>query len=153
MWVLCAPSDDVDRTCPACSRRSAAGAGWCGSARRSPTPSPRCWCREGADAGIAALAARAAQGHVGRARGLATDEQARLLRVTALHIARRVATVPAASPRPADLVAAASERADAETKVRDAEETSALKEQAAGLGASAATRRAAGRPLPSGLSR
>ena len=42
--------------------------------------------RDGVDPAMAAFAARAAQGHIGRARRLATDEQARLRRSEALRV-------------------------------------------------------------------
>lgn len=129
VWILCAPSDDVDPYL-----------------QRGVLPTIRSRCRvlrlgapdpvavtdllvaEGADPSVAAWAARAAQGHIGRARALVNDEQARLLRITALEIARRVGTVAGCLGAASDLVAAASERAEAESKVRDAEETSALKD-------------------------
>jgi DNA polymerase-3 subunit delta' len=77
---------------------------------------------------MAAFAARASLGHLGRARRLATDEGARCRRQDALSIATGVGSVPACLAAAADLVDAAGAEATAETEVLDAAETSALRE-------------------------
>lgn len=63
-------------------------------------------------------AAGAAQGHIGRARALATDEAARAQREHALAIARRLASVGECLQAAAELVAAAVE--EAKDRTRDA---------------------------------
>lgn len=83
---------------------------------------------EGVDGAMAAFAARASLGHLGRARRLATDEGARRRRQDALSIATGVGSVPACLAAAADLVDAAGAEATAETEVLDAAETSALRE-------------------------
>ena len=100
--------------------------------------------RDGVDPPMAAFAARAAQGHVGRARRLATDEQARLERRHVLALPRSLGTVPAALAAAADLVAAAKDEAGRQTGERDADERSSLEnalgQGATGKGVAAATR-------------
>lgn len=88
---------------------------------------------EGVDPAMAAFAARASLGHLGRARRLATDEQARGRRHDALSLAGAVGSVPACLGAAADLVTAAGEEATAETEVVDKAETDGLR-QALGAG-------------------
>ena len=90
--------------------------------------------RDGVDPAMAAFAARAAQGHVGRARRLATDEQARRERRDVLSLPRSLGTVGAALLAARDLVDAAKEQAGRLTGTRDAAEKSSL-ETALGVGA------------------
>ena len=56
--------------------------------------------RDGVDPALAAWAAAAAQGHVGRARRLARDEDARLARKAVLAVPRRWSRWPPASTPP-----------------------------------------------------
>ncbi len=68
--------------------------------------------REGVDAPMASFAAHAAQGHVGRARRLARDEQARGRRDDVLRLPSRLRSVGECLAAAADLVEAATEEAD-----------------------------------------
>ena len=84
--------------------------------------------RDGVPADMAAWAAAAAQGHVGRARALALDEEARSQRERALALPTRLATVGSCIAAAADLVGAADEEADRRTKAVAAAETETLAE-------------------------
>ncbi len=90
--------------------------------------------RDGVDPAMAAFAARAAQGHVGRAKRLATDEQARRERRDVLSLPRSLGTVAAALTAARDLVDAAKDEADRRTAPRDAAEKATL-DNALGAGA------------------
>jgi DNA polymerase-3 subunit delta' len=72
--------------------------------------------RSGVASDTAAWAAAAAQGHVGRARALASDESVRAQRAEALRVPSRLATVGECLLAAADLVAAAEAEADRRTK-------------------------------------
>jgi DNA polymerase-3 subunit delta' len=84
--------------------------------------------REGVDRGVAAFAARAAQGHVGRARRLARDEEVRRRRREVLELPGQVATVGGCFTAAANLVDAVREEASAVTDELDQTETSAMRE-------------------------
>ena len=84
--------------------------------------------RDGTDPAMAAFAARAAQGHVGRARRLATDDEARRRRRDVLDLPFALDTVPSALAAAAALVDAATEEASAVTDDLDTQETTALRE-------------------------
>jgi DNA polymerase-3 subunit delta' len=84
--------------------------------------------RSGVDAPTARWAAAAAQGHVGRARALATDESARTQREKALRVPARLSTVGEALAAAADLVEAADAEADRRTKEVAAAETESFVE-------------------------
>jgi len=71
---------------------------------------------EGIPEGQARWAAAAAQGHIGRARALAVDEEARDQRARALAIADRLASVGECLAASADLVSSAVEEASERTK-------------------------------------
>lgn len=90
--------------------------------------------RDGIDPAVAAFAARAAQGHVGRARRLATDESARTRRREVLALPRSLGTVGAALGAARDLVEAAQEEGGRITGPLDAAESASLQE-ALGAGA------------------
>lgn len=90
--------------------------------------------RDGVDPAMAAFAARAAQGHIGRARRLATDEQARAERADVLVLPRSLSTVSSALRAAKDLVDAAKDESDRRTGTRDAQERASL-ETALGVGA------------------
>ncbi|HEY8452513.1 MAG: DNA polymerase III subunit delta' [Micromonosporaceae bacterium] len=90
--------------------------------------------RDGVPADVAAWAAAAAWGHVGRARRLAADPAARQRREAVLGIPRRLTGVGACFEAAAALIAAAEEEAAAETAPVDAAERQAL-ETALGAGA------------------
>ncbi|MCW2714596.1 MAG: polymerase delta prime subunit [Frankiales bacterium] len=98
--------------------------------------------RDGVDPAMAAFAAQAAQGHIGRARRLATDEDARRERRDVLSLPRSLQGVGSALAAADDLVSAAKEEAVASTKLRDAQETEAL---ATALGAGATGKGLTGR--------
>src|SRR5687768_15541744 len=90
--------------------------------------------RDGVDPAMAAFAAQAAQGHVGRAKRLALDEEARRERRDVLSLPRSLQGVGSALVAAADLVATAKEESVQLTKDRDARETESLS-QALGVGA------------------
>jgi DNA polymerase III subunit delta' len=104
--------------------------------------------RDGADPEAAAWAAAAAQGHVGRARRLARDPDARDRRAAVLAIPRRLTGIGACFDAANALIAAAeaeaaSATAELDTKERSDMET-ALGAGGTGRGASSAIRGAAG---------
>lgn len=83
--------------------------------------------RHGIDPAMAAFAARASQGHVGRARALATDEKARIRRAEVLRIPTALSDLPSCFQLAADLVATAKEDADAICQPLDEAEMQALR--------------------------
>jgi DNA polymerase-3 subunit delta' len=89
---------------------------------------------EGVDRSVAVFAARAAQGHVGRARRLAVDDEAKRRRRDVLELPMQVATVGGCFTAAANLVDAAKEEAAAITETLDATETSALRESLGDVG-------------------
>jgi DNA polymerase III subunit delta' len=99
--------------------------------------------RDGIEPGLAAQAARATQGHIGRARRLATDASARARRAAVLRLPLRVADVGECLRAAQELIDAAAEDAKAVAEGVDAKETEALR---AALGASAG----AGSRMPRG---
>jgi DNA polymerase-3 subunit delta' len=92
--------------------------------------------RDGIDPDLAARVARATQGHIGRARRLATDESARTRRASVLRLPLRVADVGGCLRAAQELVDAAAEDAKAVAEEMDAKETEELR---AALGAAAGT--------------
>ena len=90
--------------------------------------------REGVERSLAAFAARAAQAHVGRARRLAVDEDARRRRREVLELPGQVATVAGCFTAAANLVEAARDEAGAITEGLDESETTALKEALGDVG-------------------
>jgi DNA polymerase-3 subunit delta' len=84
--------------------------------------------REGVDAGVAAFAARAAQAHVGRARRLAVDEEARRRRREVLELPAQVGSVAGCFTAAANLVEATRDEAGAITGELDKRETAAMRE-------------------------
>jgi DNA polymerase-3 subunit delta' len=107
VWILCAPTvDDVLPTINSRCRHVLLN---------SPTLSDvatQLTNRFGVDSAMAAFAARAAQGHLGRARALATDEQARLKRSEILDIPTRLSTVSSCYEIASTIVANANAEAD-----------------------------------------
>jgi len=97
---------------------------------------------EGVDQPMAAFAARASQGHIGRARRLATDEQARHERAEALRLALSLQTVGSALAAAANLVSAAKDESARLTSARNEEERAEL---ATALGAGATGKGLTGR--------
>jgi DNA polymerase-3 subunit delta' len=104
--------------------------------------------RDGVDPALAAWSAGAAGGHVGRARRLARDEDARLTRKAVLDVPLSLVSLAACLDAADDLVGAAQEETDAATGDRDAAELEALKNSlgvgARGPGVVAASRGTAG---------
>lgn len=82
--------------------------------------------REGVSAPMASQSARVAQGHVGRARALATDEASRKRRTEIMQVPSRLTDLAACFAAAKDIVAVATAQANAEMDVKDAAEISAL---------------------------
>ncbi|MER6769866.1 DNA polymerase III subunit delta' [Streptomyces bacillaris] len=93
--------------------------------------------RDGVDPERAHAAARATQGHIGRARRLATDERARARRAAVLKVPLRVADVGGCLKAAQELIDTATEDAKQLAEEVDAKETEDLK---AALGAAAGGR-------------
>ncbi|AVV41310.1 DNA polymerase III subunit delta' [Streptomyces sp. ID05-04B] len=127
VWMLCAPSlEDVLPTIRSRCRHL-----------NLRTPSVDAVAdmlvrREGIEPAVAAAAARATQGHVDRARRLATDPAARERRATVLKVPLRVDDVGGCLRAAQELVDAAAEDAKQLAEERDGKETEELK---AALGA------------------
>ncbi|CAN5719555.1 DNA polymerase III subunit delta' [soil metagenome] len=83
--------------------------------------------RDGINPAMAAYAAAASQGHVGRARRLALDERARLRRQDVLRVPSALQHLPACFTAAANIVEAAAEEAREATGESDAEETRAMR--------------------------
>ncbi len=97
--------------------------------------------RDGTDPALAAWAAAAAQGHIGRARRLCRDPQARARREAVLAVPRRLRGIGACFDAAGDLIAAAEAEAAAMVTDVDAKERSELE---TALGAGGTGRGAAG---------
>ena len=82
----------------------------------------------GVDPAMASFAARAAQGHIGRARALATDESARLRRQDVLRIPTQVGDLGSCLALAADLVATVAEDASSICDPLDESEMRALRQ-------------------------
>jgi DNA polymerase-3 subunit delta' len=135
VFLLCAPSvDDVMPTIRSRCRLVAL---------RLPTVPDlvQALLRDGVDAASAEVAARAAQGHVGRARLLAGDERAREHRAQVLALPGRLGRVADCLAAAGDLVAAANADAQAANTERDEAEAEALR-AALGMGATSSGGRA-----------
>lgn len=89
--------------------------------------------RDGIEPDVAAAVARATQGHIGRARRLATDKRARERRAAVLKLPLRVDDVGACLKAAQELIDAASEDAKQVAEETDVKETEDMK---AALGAS-----------------
>jgi DNA polymerase-3 subunit delta' len=100
--------------------------------------------RDGVDPALAAWSAAAAGGHVGRARHLARDEDARLARKAVLDIPLSLVSLAACLNAADDLVGSAKEESDKTVAEVDAAETEAVKASlgvgARGPGVAAASR-------------
>ncbi|MFC9287078.1 DNA polymerase III subunit delta' [Streptomyces sp. NPDC057052] len=122
VWLLCAPSiEDVLPTIRSRCRHL-----------NLRTPSVDAVAdmlvrREGVEPAVAAAAARATQGHVDRARRLATDPAARERRAAVLKLPLRVQDVGACLRAAQELVDAAAEDAKQLAEERDGKETDELK--------------------------
>lgn len=128
VWLLCAPNaDDVIVTIRSRCRII-----------KLATPSDEAVTqlliqRDGVSPALAAHAARAAQGHVGRARMLARSEDARIRRHEILTLPGKLTSVTACLTAAENLVATAKEEAEQTTTELDAKEMAALQE-ALGVG-------------------
>ncbi len=104
--------------------------------------------RDGVDPAVAGWAAQAAQGHVGRARRLARDSEARERRKAVLSVPASLTSLGACFAAADQLVAAAEQEAATLSAELDGPETDALKQAlgagGTGKGAAAATRGSAG---------
>lgn len=123
VWMLCAPTpDDVIVTIRSRTRKVALR-----------TPMDRDVAallvrRDGIDETMAAHAARAAQGHIGRARGLARSEEAREERRRIMQVPGLLTSVGACLRTAEALVAMATADAERRTGELDARELAELKE-------------------------
>src|SRR5690606_9045837 len=115
VWLLCTPSPD-DLLVTIRSR-----------GRLVALLTPPADAGDGVDPETAAVAARAAQGHVSRARRLATDPEARRRRAEILEVPRRLTSVGPAVAAAEALVKAAEAEAKAQTEELNEAETSALR--------------------------
>ena len=137
VWLLCTPSaDDLEPTIRSRCRLMVL---------RTPTNAAVAEVlvrRDGIDPAMAAFAARAAGGHIGRARRLATDERSRLRRQEVLRLPLQLADIGSCITAAANLVDATTEDAAEATADLDATETEEL---SLALGAGAT-----GRGMPRG---
>ncbi len=121
VWLLCAPSaQDVLITIRSRSRQLSL---------RTPAPDDVARLlvqRDGVDPTMASFAARAAQSHVGMARRLATDEQARIRRRTVVQMPGAMRSVGEAVLQAAQLLTVATEEAEAASAERDERERAQL---------------------------
>lgn len=121
VWLLCAPAlEDVIVTIRSRCRHVGL---------RTPPPvavAELLMRRDGIDAAMAHFAARASQGHIGRARRLATDEQARLRRNEALRMPGVMGSMGDCLTAAANLVDAAAEESKGATTALDERETADL---------------------------
>ena len=129
VWLLCAPAvEDVLPTVRSRCRHLAL---------RTPSSAAVADVlvrRDGVDPAMAAFAARAAQGHIGRARRLATDENARLRRHAVLRLPLSLAELSGALGAAADLVDAATDEADEQAATLATAEVEGMR-RALGVGA------------------
>jgi DNA polymerase III subunit delta' len=143
VWLLCAPSAEdllptIRSRCRLITLRTPSSAAVADVLTR----------RDGVPADRALAAAQAAQGHIGRARRLATDAEAAKRREEVLRIPTAVTSLGAALNAAAALVKAAEEEAKAVTEERDEPERDALRqaygEGSTGKGVAKAVRGVAG---------
>jgi DNA polymerase-3 subunit delta' len=123
VWLLCAPSPDdlvvtIRSRCRLVTLRTPPADAVADVLVR----------RDGIDPGVAAEAARAAQGHIGRARRLATDAEARRRRAEVLAVPARLTGLGPAVEAAEALVKAAEAEAKAAGAELDAAETAALRQ-------------------------
>ncbi len=120
VWILCAPSaEDLLPTIRSRTRHVSL---------RVPPPDAvsDLLQREGVDAVMASFAAHASQGHIGRARALATDEAVRSRRAMVLKVPRMMSGITDAYGMAHDLRKVAEEDAKSRTKHVDDEESAEL---------------------------
>jgi DNA polymerase III subunit delta' len=142
IWLLCAPyADDLPTTIRSRCRLV--------TLRTPPTAAVAATLeREGVSPEMALTAARAAQGHIGRARRLATDPAAAGRRADVLRVPTQVGSLGQAFRAAAALVRAAESEATAVTEELDVPEREALRrafgEGSSGKGVASAIRGGAG---------
>ncbi|WP_257476846.1 DNA polymerase III subunit delta' [Acidipropionibacterium jensenii] len=137
VWVLCAPTpDDVIITIRSRCRQLHL------ATPRDEAVAGLLVTRDGIDPQLAATAARAAQGHIGRARRLARDETARARRDRILALPSQLRSLGDCLKAAQELVSATAEEAAAATADQDAAERSTL-ETALGFGTKGARPRQA----------
>jgi DNA polymerase-3 subunit delta' len=95
--------------------------------------------RDGIDPKLASFAASAAQGHIGRAKYLATNEEARKTREKILNIPFTVTDLASAFEAANTLLELAKEQARKESEIRDEDELAKLKESYGTTGSRLAT--------------
>jgi DNA polymerase-3 subunit delta' len=95
---------------------------------------------EGVDRAMAAFAARAAQGHIGRARRLATDSEAARRRREVLELPTQVGRIGGCFTAAANLVDAAKDEATAVTRELDGTEAAALRTSIGDVGGKGVSR-------------
>jgi DNA polymerase-3 subunit delta' len=121
VWMLCAPTvEDVLPTIRSRCRQLTLA---------TPTPEEVAGYlvrREGVDDALASYAARASQGHIGRARALARDEVVRNRRREVVTIPARLTSLGACMRAASNLAEVAKEEADAITTELDAREKADL---------------------------
>jgi DNA polymerase-3 subunit delta' len=134
VWILCAPSvEDVLPTIVSRTRHV-----------NLATPSTASVAQllieaYGVDTAMASFAARASQGHIGRARALAKDEHARMRRQEVLRIPLSLHDIPGCFASASNLLGAATDDAKAITEPLDAAEQARL-ESTYGAGAEGVTK-------------
>jgi DNA polymerase-3 subunit delta' len=134
VWLLCAPS--VDDLLPTIRSRCRLV-----SLRIPPYDAVARYLEsEGMDAKVAAFAARAAQGHIGRARRLANDGEAAQRRRDVLELPSQVAHISDCFAAAGRLVEAAKQEAAAVSEALDADEKAALREAMGDTGERGATK-------------
>jgi DNA polymerase III subunit delta' len=122
VWLLCAPS--VEDLLPTVRSRCRLV-----TLRIPPTDAvARHLEHEGVAPDVAAFAARAAQGHIGRARRLAVDTEAARRRRDVLELPTQLATIGGCFAAAERLVTAAKEEATAVSGALDGDEKAALRE-------------------------
>jgi DNA polymerase-3 subunit delta' len=137
VWVLCAPTaDDVIVTLRSRCRRLHL------RTPRDEDVAALLVSRDGIDPSMAAYAARAAQGHIGRARVLARNEDARRRRREVLLLPSRLTTLGACLTAASNIMSTTQEEATAATSELDASELAALR-LALGVGQKGARARSA----------
>mgnify|MGYP003587685248 CR=1 FL=1 len=141
VWILCAPS--VDDVLPTIRSR-------CRVLRlRSPSASEvaaHLVSSEGVDPALAAYAARAAQGHIGRAKALALDDEVRTTHLNVLRIPMRLGSVATCMAVAGETLDAARARVDTHATALEARERESLMQAygEGGKGGGSARSRAAG---------
>jgi len=137
VWILCAPTpDDVVVTIRSRCRQVAL---------TTPSEQAIAWLlshRDGVEPDAAAFAARVSQGHIGRARALATNEDARARRAAVLSLPSQLTSLGSCLEAAQRAVEAATAEAEAVTAELDQRETVELA-RAVGFGQPGARRGAA----------